>query len=498
MIYVTNKNPIPLTADCFYSATKKYATLYIPKGTKDNYKNTEGWDFSNVVEYEEEWEKPYIFSKENEEGVLINYVAIGNRATVIAKDEKYVNDIKIPEIVTNLGNIYTVVAVGGNAFEGCKDMTSLYLPSTVSLLGFGSFSGCSKLSSLSIPPTITNIPENLFSGCSKLRYCELPNQLVSIGANSFYGCTSLVSIDLPNSVRDIGSYAFSHTALYTITIPSAVKSIGNGSFSGITTLKEVLLPSTIEKIGKQSFWGSTQIESIICKIFNPFEITDDVFQVKDQATLYVPFGTKTTYQNTRGWEFDVIVEMEQEKLPITLTANLQTFCSVNPLDFTGVEGLKAYIASGFSPSTGEVIMSSVNIVPAKTGLLLVGTAGQEYEVPFAETDFIYSNLFRGLIEDVEVTSGYVLSGNEFVAVDDVVTVKGGEAYLNVTPAANAPRLAIRFTDTTDLSDIAGVSAVLYDEVEASDAWYTLQGVRLKEKPSKTGIYLHGGRKVIVK
>jgi hypothetical protein len=30
------------------------------------------------------------------------------------------------------------------------------------------------------------------------------------------------------------------------------------------------------------------------------------------------------------------------------------------------------------------------------------------------------------------------------------------------------------------------------------AWYTLDGVRLDWKPTKKGLYIHGGRKVVVK
>jgi hypothetical protein len=129
-------------------------------------------------------------------------------------------------------------------------------------------------------------------------------------------------------------------------------------------------------------------------------------------------------------------------------------------------------------------------------MLLIGTKGQSYEVPITDTDFIYSNLFRGLLEDVEVTSGYVLKGNEFVAVDGTETVKGGEAYLNVVPAANARRLTIRFTDTEVLP--SGIESVLTDETGKADAWYTLQGIRLSNKPSKPGVYVHQGRKVVVK
>ena len=35
-------------------------------------------------------------------------------------------------------------------------------------------------------------------------------------------------------------------------------------------------------------------------------------------------------------------------------------------------------------------------------------------------------------------------------------------------------------------------------VNGSDAWYTLDGRRLDKQPTAKGLYIHGGRKVIVK
>ena len=32
----------------------------------------------------------------------------------------------------------------------------------------------------------------------------------------------------------------------------------------------------------------------------------------------------------------------------------------------------------------------------------------------------------------------------------------------------------------------------------SDGWYTLDGRRLSEKPTQSGVYINGGRKVVIK
>lgn len=211
------------------------------------------------------------------------------------------------------------------------------------------------------------------------------------------------------------------------------------------------------------------------------------------------FGSNSHECSVYGMKTDIIISVKFKRTsePVTQTisfadATMQTFCSVNALDFTGVEGLTAYIASGFSAETGEVIMAKVEKVPARTGLLLVSNeANKSYEVPFAETDFVYSNLLVGVTEDSEITDGYVLTDGLFAAVEGSTTVKGGEAYLKI-PATHKKQLKIRFTDTLN-----GVEDVkLADDDKA--AWFTISGTRLNHQPTQRGIYLNNGRKVLVK
>ena len=166
----------------------------------------------------------------------------------------------------------------------------------------------------------------------------------------------------------------------------------------------------------------------------------------------------------------------------------RTYCSANPLYFAEAGGLKAYIASGYSPSEQEVIMTQVKSVPAKTGLLLEGEAGKTYTVPVAETNYIYSNLLVGVLKDTEIGAGFVLNKEVFEVINEPHIVKAGEAYLNIT-AANVSQLNLRFTDTDGV-----------ESVSSSDDtnWHTLLGVRLNVKPNQKGVYINSGRKVLVK
>lgn len=76
----------------------------------------------------------------------------------------------------------------------------------------------------------------------------------------------------------------------------------------------------------------------------------------------------------------------------------------------------------------------------------------------------------------------------------------GRAADNDTPGAPASRGALSIVFDDDPSNgqgTTGISTVATETTVDSDAWYTLQGVRV-ETPTKGGIYIHKGRKIVVK
>ena len=333
------------------------------------------------------------------------------------------------------------------------------------------FSGCLSLTSVIIPETFTTIPEFSFWNCTSLERISLPNTILKIEQSAFNNCNHLTSIELPNSVQLIEFDAFYDcSALKSITIPKSVQSIGN-----------------------TAFFNCKSLETVISEIERPF-VTDAFYNISTDAILYVPNGTKEIYQRTEGWdEFKEIIELDPvgEGLGITLNSGLQTFYVDKDLDFSSIGGPQAYIASGFNPTTGEVWLSRVEYVPANTGLLLQGVVGQSYLVPFSESNFVYSNLLVGVTEETTISSGYLFNNGVFEAVDGAKTLSKGDVYLNI---ANTGKklLKVKFTDTAN--DISNIESA----TKGNNIWYTLQGTRLANKPIQHGVYIHHGRKVVVK
>ncbi|MBQ5540623.1 MAG: leucine-rich repeat domain-containing protein, partial [Bacteroidales bacterium] len=89
---------------------------------------------------------------------------------------------------------------------------------------------------------VTEIGYSAFDGCKSLTSINIPNSVTKIDDQAFQGCTALTSINIPNSVTEIGYWAFDNcTSLTSINIPEGVTTIDIGTFSYCQNLADVYL-----------------------------------------------------------------------------------------------------------------------------------------------------------------------------------------------------------------------------------------------------------------
>ena len=279
-------------------------------------------------------------------------------------------------------------------------------------------------------------------------------------------------------------------------------------------LGNITIPATVTGIGEKAFYGCRGLVGITSYIATDdlFAPGEDVFMGVDKAncTLYVPYGAKETYATTEGWsEFTNIVELEPTEVTVTINQyGNATYCSSFALDFSEVEGLKAYAATGYKSNSQVVILTRVQTAEAGIGLFLKGEPG-EYVVPVIEsTDEHSLNLLVGTLEQTIVNStNGTMSNYKFTIADgddapmfypfeDGTTLSAGKAYLQIPtawlPATAQKSLSIRFDDgeTTDVDELKGENGKL------KGVCFDLQG-RVVENPA-SGIYIIDGKKVIIK
>ena len=193
-----------------------------------------------------------------------------------------------------------------------------------------------------------------------------------------------------------------------------------------------------------------------------------------------------------------------ETASVTIGAEgMATFCSTKDLDFTEVDGLSAYTGAGFNRETGVLTMLKVTDAPAGTGLVVMGSEGN-YEVPVKTSASVYGNLLVGVTEETTLSQtdgGYVnyILGNGshgvgFYIVSGEGTLAADKAYLRLPAAVAGESRAISITFADDATGIEGISG---DSKTTTDEWFDLQGRRIT-KPTKAGIYLNNGHKIVVR
>ncbi|MBR1932819.1 MAG: hypothetical protein IJ841_03945 [Prevotella sp.] len=190
---------------------------------------------------------------------------------------------------------------------------------------------------------------------------------------------------------------------------------------------------------------------------------------------------------------------------ITMANEMQTYCPIEDVDFSGMSGLKAYTATGYDH--GVLTVSRVLNAPAGTGLLIVGEAGTTYQVPYAQTTGYYINLLHGLMEDTWLNpteddqTNYVLGKKNgvttFYRLSAAGTVGAGKAYLQLptsvvgnNDAGGRPMRIVADDETTGISETLTSEGTL-----PPSRCYNLKGMRV-DRPAG-GIYIIDGRKVFI-
>lgn len=203
------------------------------------------------------------------------------------------------------------------------------------------------------------------------------------------------------------------------------------------------------------------------------------------------------------------------------------YYSDQSLDFSDEADLKAYTATGYDKK-GIIRLTRVKQVPAKTAVLLLAPEeAKTYPVPTASLQQIQANIFKGTLEGTTIKKledgivNYYVSvvSNEvgFYWASESGTKIGAKrgwlpvpkemtslaaasrgnvnSALSVSSSDDVIELSLMCVDGKD-NEATGISRIAAEDA-GDDTWYNLNGQRINT-PTKKGLYIKNGKKVIVK
>ena len=90
---------------------------------------------------------------------------------------------------------------------------------------------------------------------------------------------------------------------------------------------------------------------------------------------------------------------------------------------------------------------------------------------------------------------YALNGYAFVWVKNAIEVGANKCWLHIASQPAAARAVTR--SIVGGNGTTGIDAIENVTID-NEGWYDLQGRKLQAKPNRKGIYIHNGKKVVVR
>ena len=396
------------------------------------------------------------------------YELSGTTATVTKhNDYKTLTQAIIPSSVVYESHTYTVTAIAEDAFNSCKELLSVSIPSSVTSVGDNAFAYCTWLDSVAWNPVqltyesyasntcpfyndakitkftfgagVKRIPYCLCYNLDGLKEINLPAGLQYIGTNAFTSIDSLTAVVLPEGLSSVGNYVFSSCArLASINIPSTLTAIGKGFCKG-TGLTEITIPSTVTSIGEEAFNG-TKLTSVTIPegvtvvgntafaynsylttvVWNPVKLTEG-YSAYNVAPFY-------TCPNVMSFTFGENVQ----RIPTFLCYQLNGITSLELP--AGLEFIGRYAFSGLKQITEVTVPDGVNSMGS--GIFSSCTNLASVNIPTSITYVPDHYCYGTAITEIEIPSSvtsietYAFGSTKLtsITIPEGVTSVGTEAF----------------------------------------------------------------------
>ena len=379
LLLVVSENEDPTNInDIAFVGISSNARLQVPVGTKSKYQAITGWSryFKEIVD---DGNTPEVLTLTIQvdglgtvhyDGVSIRnkvspfYILEGNSATLSFNAENAnglksvkVNDVDVTSNIAN--NQYTTEAITSNSIievkfeypeltdgqtfvEGysygsityrvisvndkiCEvylaysdeDDGDFIIPSSIygyKVIGIAqyAFEDEDDMETITIPPTITYIEKGAF---------DEGGTVSDVYISDLKAWCNISFADSYSAPNNGGNLYLNGKIIKNLIIPNSITEISNYTFRGCSCIQSVLIHNGVNAIGTGAFSGCNSLSTVTVLVNNPISIDATTFTNRINATLYVPYGSKSAYEVADYWkDFKEIIEMPG------LTLNDQTIC----------------------------------------------------------------------------------------------------------------------------------------------------------------------------
>ena len=427
-------------------------------------------------------------------------------------------------------------------FQGCESLTAL------DLSGFNTgnvtdmnymFSNCSSLTTLDLSNFITgNVTDmnNMFENCEALTSLDVTNfntENVTKMNGMFTFCKALTSLDLTNFNTgnvEYMDYMFSHC--------SSITSLDLTNFD-VTKVKRVECMfancSNLATIFCNDDWedkNSSRDMFLNCENLvgaKSYSSSHEVwgYRVANPTKGYFTYGLRDYAENSSliastssmprvglvGRTLYKTGDWNTLCLPFRLTAEqlaespLAGFSELRTL--SDAQYNAGTLTLNFTPATGEGAVTSIEagkpyIIKWNSGENIVNPTFTDVTISSTLSPVVApSATFMGTYDPKPLTSAnsnilYLGAGNTLYYPSANMTINSFRAYfeLNLTSAQQVKAINLNFGDE-EAASIKTISESS-DHSKSSDTYFSLDGLRLLEKPTQKGMYIHNGRKILIK
>lgn len=386
----------------------------------------------------------------------------------------------------------------------------------------------------------------------ELIHCPENYKYTTTMGYQFMNVKGLVVENEVKGIKSLGPYCFDNSLMEIVVLPTTLQKIGAGAFRH-AAVKSLTIPAKVTSVGSYLLGGGSTTAANIDLFMMPLK-APTITSVPNNAGEHTYLGIscnlyvkKTSFdKNYYGEEWTRDMKYYGYKIPIPITEKNRFFSICRDFDAEfGGTNLGAFIIKGYKGKPNSVIGTSLDCyVPSRIGAKqdkYVGAIVQLYKVKgdqnyvedgnwyrIGERDFSFEtqekkadilgsegekNWLVGCPIPTyvnEVETKYALKYKKELGVSRFAqyisngVVPMNKAYLDLNDhpyvgSSAAKELSLVFEDESETTGIEDSPIVDVDAQQnvARSPYYTLNGTKV-DRPTAKGIYIHNGKKIVIR